>query len=516
MPQIINTNLASLNAQRNLNRTQGDLTTALQRISSGLRINSAKDDAAGLAISERFTSQIRGFNQAARNANDAISLAQTTEGALAEVNNNLQRLRELAIQSANATNSATDRAALDSEAQQLIAEIDRVAQQTTFNSTKVLDGTFVSQAFQIGANANETISVSSVNGRTASLGAFATVSTLAQNNQRSLTANGLGATVLGDTNQLEVDELVINGTAVAAPSADGVSFNPGALSTLSAQSAIAIANAVNQAAAGVTASADANVINLGAVTAGTLAANAFTINGVSITGTFAGGAATDIVTAINGVQNQTGVTAALNAASQLELTAADGRNVTLAQSAVGTVASDVFVGASTTGNIVNLVPTVDAVFDDANTTASSTTVRSTVSLTSGSAITIANGVAGGNASEIGFTVGSTAVLTTTALQSVQLSTAALSQSALATIDTALASVSSSRATFGAVQNRLESTIRNIQTNAENLTAARSRVQDADFAAETAALTRGQILQQAGISILAQANAQPQNVLALLQ
>ena len=249
MPQIINTNLASLNAQRNLNRTQGDLTTALQRISSGLRINSAKDDAAGLAISERFTSQIRGFNQAARNANDAISLAQTTEGALAEVNNNLQRLRELAIQSANATNSATDRAALDSEAQQLIAEIDRVAQQTTFNSTKVLDGTFVSQAFQIGANANETISVSSVNGRTASLGAFATVSTLAQNNQRSLTANGLGATVLGDTNQLEVDELVINGTAVTAPSADGVSFNPGALSTLSAQSAIAIANAVNQAAA---------------------------------------------------------------------------------------------------------------------------------------------------------------------------------------------------------------------------------------------------------------------------
>lgn len=516
MPQIINSNLASLNAQRNLDRSQTDLSTALQRISSGLRINSAKDDAAGLAISERFTSQIRGFNQAARNANDGISLSQTTEGALAEVNNNLQRLRELAIQSANATNSATDRAALDSEAQQLIAEIDRVAQQTTFNGTNVLDGTFVAQAFQIGANANETISVSSVNARTASLGAFASVATAAQNNQRSLTVDGTGATVIGDANQLETDELTINGTAVAAPVADGVSFNPGALSTLSAQSAVAIANAINQAAAGVTASADANVVNLGTVTAGTLGANAFTVNGVSIAGTFAGGAATDIVTAINGVQNQTGVTAALNTANELELTAADGRNITLAQSSAAVAASDVFTSASTAGNAVNLVPTVDAVFDSAATTASSTTIRSTVSLTSGTAITVGNGVAGGNASEIGFTAGSTAVASATALQSVQLTTAALSQSALATIDTALASVSSSRATFGAIQNRLESTVRNIQTNAENLTAARSRIQDADFAAETSALTRGQILQQAGISILAQANAQPQNVLALLQ
>ena len=198
MPSIINTNLVSLNAQRNLNRTDSELSTALQRISSGLRINSAKDDAAGLAISERFTSQIRGFNQAARNANDGISLAQTTEGALAEVNNNLQRLRELAIQSANATNSANDRAALDSEAQQLIAEIDRVAQQTQFNGTKVLDGTFVSQAFQIGANANQTISVSSVNARTATLGAFASVATATDNNQRSLAVNGAGGAAIGD------------------------------------------------------------------------------------------------------------------------------------------------------------------------------------------------------------------------------------------------------------------------------------------------------------------------------
>ena len=516
MPQIINTNIASLNAQRNLNRSQSDLATSLQRISSGLRINSAKDDAAGLAISERFTSQIRGFNQAARNANDGISLAQTTEGALAEVNNNLQRLRELAIQSANATNSASDRQALDNEAQQLIAEIDRVAQQTTFNGTNVLDGTFVAQAFQIGANANETISISSVNARTATLGAFATSSTASASNQRSLTADGTGATVIGDANQLEADELTVNGNAVLAPTADGVSFNPGALSTLSSQSAIAIANAINQAAPGVTAVADANVVNLGTVTAGTLASGTFTINGVSIAGTFAGGASTDIVTAINAVQNQTGVSAALNTSNQLELTAADGRNITLAQSNGAAVASDIFTSASTAGNVVDLTGAVDAVFDSAATTASSTTIRSTVTLTSGDAITVGNGVAGGNASEIGFTAGSQAVSSATALSSVSLLTAATSQSSLATLDTALGSVSSSRSTFGAVQNRLESTIRNIQTAAENLSAARSRIQDADFAAETAALTRSQILQQAGVSILAQANAAPQSVLALLQ
>ena len=516
MPSIINTNLVSLNAQRNLNRTDSELSTALQRISSGLRINSAKDDAAGLAISERFTSQIRSFNQAARNANDGISLAQTTEGALAEVNNNLQRLRELAIQSANATNSANDRAALDSEAQQLIAEIDRVAQQTQFNGTKVLDGTFVSQAFQIGANANQTISVSSVNARTATLGAFASVATATDNNQRSLAVNGAGGAAIGDANQLETDELTVNGAAIGAPIADGVSFNPTGLATLSSQSAIAIANAVNLAAAGVTATADANVVNLGTVTGGTLGSNAFTINGVSIAGTFAGGASTDIVTAINTVENQTGVTAALNASNQLVLTAADGRNIALAQNTDAAAASDVFTSASSAGNVVSLVLAVDVVFDSANATASQTVIRSTVSLTSGGAITIGDGVAGGNASEIGFSTGSTAVSTATALQSVQLTTAALSQSAIATIDVALNSVSSSRATFGAIQNRLESTIRNIQTIAENLSAARSRVQDADFAAETAALTRAQILQQAGISILAQANAQPQNVLALLQ
>ena len=172
MPQVINTNVASLNAQRNLTTSQGQLATALQRLSSGLRINSAKDDAAGLAISERFTTQIRGLNQAVRNANDGISLAQTAEGALGETGNALQRIRELAIQSANSTNSASDRAALNAESSQLLAEVQRIAQSTQFNGQNILDGSFASAQFQVGANANQTISFGIQGATTNLLGAY--------------------------------------------------------------------------------------------------------------------------------------------------------------------------------------------------------------------------------------------------------------------------------------------------------------------------------------------------------
>ena len=171
MAQVINTNVLSLNAQRNLTTSQSSLATALQRLSSGLRINSAKDDAAGLAISDRFTTQIRGLNQAVRNSSDGISLAQTTESALGELTNNLQRIREIAVQSANASNSASDRAALDQEVQQRLAEVERIATQTAFNGQKVLDGTFGSATFQVGANVGETITVGlSTSMRTTAIG----------------------------------------------------------------------------------------------------------------------------------------------------------------------------------------------------------------------------------------------------------------------------------------------------------------------------------------------------------
>ena len=244
MAQYINTNIASLNAQRNLNTSQNSLTTALQRLSSGLRINSAKDDAAGLAIAARFTSQINGVNQAARNANDAISLAQTAEGDLGQVTVNLQRIRELSVQAANASNSASDRAALNNEASQLIAEIDRVAGTSAFNGVKLLDGTFTAQTFQVGANAGETIAITSISSaRSNSLG-------VGSGSSYSTTLNALTATT---STALTTGGLVINGINVGASSSDGVS------SSEATSSAIAKAAAINavQGSTNVTATVDA-------------------------------------------------------------------------------------------------------------------------------------------------------------------------------------------------------------------------------------------------------------------
>jgi flagellin len=380
---IINTNTISLNAQRNLSSTGGTLATTIQRLSSGLRINSARDDAAGLAISERFSTQIRGLNVASRNANDAISLAQTAEGALAEVGSNLQRIRELAVQASNGTNSQSDRDALNAEVTQLKAEIQRVAEQTTFNGTKLLDGSFSGVAFQVGANAGETITVSSIaNVQIAALGG---------------TVNRFTATV---------------GTA----------------------SLTGFATAI--------------------------AAGGVTINGTDI-GAIAGAAnaqerAGQLVEAINRVSSTTGVGASLDAISG---------QITLA-------------GA--------------AQFAVAGTTNSATVAGFANSATAGTS-TPAIGVTSANVSS--FTG---------------------AQTTLALVDAALTSVNGARATLGAVQNRFSSVVANLSTTSENLTASRSRIRDADYAKETAELTRTQILQQAGTAMLAQANQIPQNVLSLLR
>ena len=271
MPQVINTNIASLNAQRNLNKSQGMLATSLQRLSSGMRINSAKDDAAGLAISERFTAQIRGLNQAARNSNDGISLAQTGEGALGEVTNNLQRIRELAVQSANATNSASDRIAMQQEVSQLINEIDRVATTSNFNGVNLLDGTFTGQTFQVGANVGETISVATIVDATkAGLGL--------DNGTATSTAGGAltGALVAG--------ELIVNGVEVGA----------------AVQDAQAMAAAITASSANVTATAASHNVNVGTFTDGGAqtagGSYTLTVNGVDITGSVTGtNAITDTV-----------------------------------------------------------------------------------------------------------------------------------------------------------------------------------------------------------------------------
>ncbi|MGV3655873.1 MAG: flagellin, partial [Noviherbaspirillum sp.] len=263
MAAIINTNIASLNTQRNLNASQSSLNTSIQRLSSGLRINSAKDDAAGLAITERMTSQIRGLNQAARNANDGISLAQTAEGALGEIGNNLQRIRELAVQSRNATNSADDRAALQKEVDQLKSEIDRVAKQTSFNGTSLLDGDFTSKAFQVGANQGQTISIDGiVNAQIEALGSWTSVDTPASPvsgvapagagggsatpGTASITAASLSAPAdtNGDGTQFDYAsfDLDIGGTAVTVAAATGADAATARQALLTN-----IANAVNGA-----------------------------------------------------------------------------------------------------------------------------------------------------------------------------------------------------------------------------------------------------------------------------
>lgn len=386
MPQVINTNIASLNSQRNLNVSQNSLSTALQRLSSGLRINSAKDDAAGLAISERMTAQIRGLNQAARNANDGISLAQTAEGALGEIGNNLQRIRELAVQSRNATNSDDDRAALQKEAAQLQAEINRVASQTSFNGTKLLDGSFSNKVFQVGANQGETISISGIaNANDTALGTYTR------------------ATVTGAA-----------ATAFTAITAGDLTIDGGN--------------------------------GKGAISVGAIAVN-----------TTAAERAGSLRDAINSVSDQTGVYAVNDTATTITLVSTSGTGITIAHA-----------GAS-----------------------------STVATT-------------------GLAAATTATATNTGFNALNISTVAGADTAMQSMDAALKAVNSARADLGAIQNRFSSVVANLNTTAENLSASRSRIQDTDFAAETAALTRAQILQQAGVAMLAQANALPNNVLSLLR
>ncbi len=452
MPQIINTNLFSLNAQRNLNETQNALGTSLERLSSGLRINSAKDDAAGLAIAERFSAQIRGLNQAVRNANDGISFAQTAEGGLSTATSALQRIRELAVQSANDTNTASDREAINNEVQQLIAEVRRIANTTQFNGQNVLDGTSSSLSFQVGANQNQTITVNGVDARADILGAR--VSESASIDQTAIDAS------------IAADNLVIQGIAVD-------------LSGLSAGDSVGdIVNQINAITSqtGITAQ-QATTTTTDALT---VAAGDATINGVTVTLT--GTQATDVA-AINALTAQTGVTATASGGGDVVLSNTDGTDITTTGAGFSAGNDTYQAGIVLAGDV-----------SESNTDFS----------VAGTFAVVTGGTALG-ASQQNNSVTATDVLTQTS-----------STAALLTLDFALSQVNTLRSELGAVQTRFESTISNLQITSENLTAARSRIQDADFAAETAELTRGQILQQAGLSIVAQANSLPQSVLSLLQ
>ncbi len=687
MALTINTNIASLTAQNNLSKTQNALNTSLERLSTGLRINSAKDDAAGLAISNRFTTQIRGLNQAVRNANDAISLSQTGEGALQESTNLLQRIRELAVQSANETNTDSDRASLQLEVKELIDEFDRIADTTNFNGKKLFDGSFGSATFQVGANAGETLTVGF---------SELTASTVGGGLKASASATGFTATAANLTanNTLQSGDLVLNGVVIGSSKAGSDSSS----SVAGAASAIAKVAAINEKTSetGVVAEVLTTTREGASMTAATgngqIIINGVTTGDVAVS-TDAVASRAAVVNAINAISDRTGVTATDTGenATGVVLRAADGRNITVSLNQdsgaftaattglsnagqtttsgftlrsvdnttitveegtgdltrAGLVAGDyqaqtaavasvsttaalaagdlkingVVVGASkatddtassTANNAsaiakaaainrlsdvtgVTAVVNENRVDGSAQTAAALTGVMTINGVTTASISTTANaadsrtavvtainaisgrtgvtaidtgsdtdgvqlvaadgrnvvtsydgtltaaatGVAAAGTTHGTFKLESAGQITVAAdtgtlansglqvgtfggassgqfLEDVDISTVDGATKALEAVDNALSQVDTQRAGLGAVQNRFETTISNLQNVAENLTAARSQIQDADFAAETASLSRAQILQQAGLSILAQANQSQQGVLSLLR
>ena len=499
MASTINTNVASLTAQRNLGMSQASLNTSIQRLSSGLRINSAKDDAAGLAISERFTSQIRGLNQAARNANDGISLAQVAEGAMTSAGNILQRVRELAVQAANATNSAGDRQALQQEVGQLVAELDRIAQTSEFNGSKLLDGTFGTVQFQVGANANQTIVATTANLRTSVYG-----------NNQNLSANGSGvgaqAAVSGATsNGVTSGTIMINGSI---GNASGTVAPSG-----SAQATAAMINGLKDKT-GVTATARTEV-KMEVDPAGSGAFSITLKSGTTTTQTVSfdvpKGSDTDrysvAVTAINEKSAKTGIVASLSEGGKaIILTNNSGEDITVGTAPSITNGADIVLtklqadGTDAGTSVpVGSISTSDGV---------SSTISGYITLDADKSFSVS--VAGGtNALATGGSkLQKVADLDVTTFKN--------ATQAMKTVDSALAFISGERAKLGALQSRFETSIASLNITSENLSASRSRILDADFAMETANLSRTQILQQAGTAMVAQANQIPQGVLALLK
>lgn len=510
MAAVINTNVSSLNSQRNLTMSQSSLATSIQRLSSGLRINSAKDDAAGLAISDRMTSQINGLNQAARNANDGISLAQTAEGGLGTASDLLQRMRTLAVQSANGTNSASDRASLQQEVSQLQQELNRVANTTQFNGQNVLDGSLSNAQFQVGANANQTINFSISSAQASAIG----------NNTLAKASAGTGADA-----KLGAATGVILGSNVAAGTltVQGNGASTGALVTdnLSAKAIVdkvnAAAGATNVTASAIT-TATLDVSALGAY--GTVSLKlqgaptaAGAANPISISATVTSSSDLGALTkAINDQAGSTGITAIADATTgKISLTQAQGYDIGVVN--VGATTGMKLAGASTadggTGTAVAF--TAGGTATDTATVGGKITYNSPTSFTA-----VAAGANAAVVQKAGATASQLSAVSSIDITTITNGIPSGANDALQIIDSALANLSSSRASLGALQNRFTSVVANLSTTSENLSAARSRILDADFASETANLTRGQILQQAGTAMLAQANSLPNGVLALLR
>ena len=556
---IINSNISSLNSQRKLAGTSVGLSTTMERLSSGLRINSAKDDAAGLSISERMTSQINGLNQARRNANDGISVSQTAEGALQTSGDILQRIRTLAVQSANDTNSTADRNALQAEVSQLLSEFDRVANTTQFNGLNLLNGDFSKTQFQVGANANQTITFGLESTKTTDMGNFALKGSTSTNSMvAAQVAYGDSAfaasagTASGTTgNQMQSQTLTLR--------SKGLSTTVDVSAGLSAKDVANRINSQQNLSGGITARAETYAFmafgtggTLGGGTAAGANSNAgaisFNLNGTAIQAT-SSNMRTDLdglVTAINDVSGATGVTAqkvdlpGSSGSYRIQLFAADGRDITIGSAAVSIQSG----GSATNASLMQL----QGAYDSNGTIVAAGAVAGT-GASSNNAVGVQNlgsGTAGNRNSSVGgrvmftndtaYTVETTvgpsgtgtggivapgAGLTfggskTDTLSTVNISTALGANKALEVVDAVIARVSSTRSKLGALQNRFQMTVENLQTTAENLSASRSRIRDADFAEETSNLSRWQVLQQAGTAMLSQANQRPQAALQLLQ
>ncbi len=489
MAMYVRNNTVSLQAQDNLSASQNQLASAIQQLSSGLRINNARDDAAGYAIATRMGSQIAGMNQAVRNANDAISLSQTAGGAMSSITADLQRMRDLAVQASNSTYSSTDRASMQAEVSQLQAEITRIATSTQFNGVNLLDGSFTAQNFQVGPNGSDTISMSSIgNLQATALGG-------------TLSAQEVATTGSTVTTALAVGDLTLNGQAVGA----SAGYSSASLGQ-EGSSAFAIAAAINavSGASHVTASANAATASLTVTGTGSYAASSIVINGINVgtiaAGTTTVGEAANIAYAINQVSAQTGVTA----------TAAAGSN-TISLTG-GSAGGDIIVAAGTAS-------TPTTALSAAGFSTNGVTYHGSVTLTDSTDTQIfINGAAAGSAGFTASTAGVSTLATNSynTISALNISTQSGANAAIATIDAALNTVSTAAGLQGAYQNRFAAVVSNLQNNVQNLTAAQGQIQNTDFAATTAALTQAQVLQQAGTAMLAQANAMPNAVLTLLK
>jgi len=486
MASVINTNVASLNAQRNLSSSQTSLNTSIQRLSSGLRINSAKDDAAGLAISDRMNSQIKGMTQATRNANDGVSMAQTAEGALASSGDILQRVRELAVQSSNSSNSASDRKALQTEVTQLTSELNRISNTTEFNGTKLLDGSMGTANFQVGANAGQLISMTGSNFTTSTYG----------NNQ-----------ITGDAAQAGTATKIVAGTADISGY-----LGSATVTTEAGDTAKTAASKINKLTAdtGVTATARTDTLLKSGAGSFTLAVTSDNGDAVNVSFSVGGtGTKSDdyaaAISAFNAQSAKTGVTAQFDAtAGGIKLTNSEGNDIKIEnKNATGgatinmnSYKADGTVIDTTTGGTA-LAPAASGI------------ANGRVTMDSEKSFAVADGT-----TATGLNLANSSNLKSVA--TIDISSFEGAQNAIKTADAALASVNGERAQLGALQSRFSSAISNLQSTTENLSASKSRITDTDFASETANMTRGQILQQAGTSMLAQANSLPNGVMSLLR